>query len=103
VQNTEVPSLEEYLYGWRHAREVTASSYSEVHFGHYITGMYDTQIAQFNAYLAAIPAATDYSPSHWHHGLNVMLEKSPGNHDVERLHIILLFEANCNQNNKWLG
>ncbi len=33
----------------------------------------------------------------------MMLEKSPGNRDVERLRIILLFEADCNQNNKWLG
>jgi len=32
-----------------------------------------------------------------------MLEKIPGNFEVECLHIILLFEAHCNQNNKWLG
>jgi len=32
-----------------------------------------------------------------------MLEKAPGNIKVERLWIILLFEADCNQNNKWLG
>jgi len=32
-----------------------------------------------------------------------MLEKAPGNIDVEWLRIILLFEADCNQNNKWLG
>jgi len=29
--------------------------------------------------------------------------KTPGNFEVERLHIFLLFEADCNQNNKWLG
>jgi len=32
-----------------------------------------------------------------------MLEKTPGNFEVECLHIILLFEVDCNQNNKWLG
>jgi len=34
--------------------------------------------------------------------LNMMLEKTPGNIEVECLRIILLFEANCNHNNKWL-
>jgi len=53
--------------------------------------------------MAEIPARTGYSPSRWRHGLNVMLEKMPGNFEVERLCIILLFEADCNQNNKWLG
>jgi len=32
-----------------------------------------------------------------------MLEKSPGNFNVEKLCIILLFEADFNSNNKWLG
>jgi len=53
--------------------------------------------------MAEIPALTGYSPNRWRHGLNVMLEKTPGNIEVERLRIILLFEADCNQNNKWLG
>jgi len=30
-----------------------------------------------------------------------MLEKSPGNFNVEKLRIILPFEANFNANNKW--
>jgi len=77
------PSLVEYIYGWHHACEETSLSYSAVHFGHYIAGMYDTQIAQFNAYMAALPVSMGYSPSCWRHGLNVMLEKSPGNFDVE--------------------
>jgi len=65
--------------------------------------MQESQIAQFNAHMALLPVATGYSPSHWHHGLNVMLEKTPGNYDGECLQIILLFEVDCNQNNKWLG
>jgi len=32
-----------------------------------------------------------------------MLEKSPGNYEVEWLCIILLFEVDCNANNKWPG
>jgi len=32
-----------------------------------------------------------------------MLEKSPGNFNIKKLRIILLFEADFNANNKWLG
>jgi len=32
-----------------------------------------------------------------------MLEKIPGNFNVEKLWIILLFKADFNANNKWLG
>ncbi len=32
-----------------------------------------------------------------------MLEKTPGNFNVEKLRIILLFEADFNANNKWIG
>jgi len=51
-----------------------------------MAGTYDTQIAKFNAILACIPAAADYSPTWWRKGLNVMLEKSLGDIDVEWLH-----------------
>jgi len=103
VRQIDSPSLAEYIYSWCHARKEMSLSYSAVHFGHYIAGMYDTQITQFNAYMATLLASMGYSPSRWRHGLNVMLEKSPGTFDMERLCIILLFEADCNHNNKWLG
>jgi len=35
--------------------------------------------------------------------LNMMLEKPVGNDNVEKRRIIMLFEANFNHNNKWLG
>jgi len=35
--------------------------------------------------------------------LNVMLEKLAGNDNIEKLQIIMLFKANFNNNNKWLG
>jgi len=33
----------------------------------------------------------------------MQLEKSLGNFNIEKLCIILLFEADFNQNNKWVG
>jgi len=53
--------------------------------------------------MADIPLNTGYSLERWRKGLNIMLEKSPGNFNVEKLRIILLFEADFNANNKWLG
>ncbi len=35
--------------------------------------------------------------------LECYVGKNPRNFEVEHLRIILLFEADCNQNNKWLG
>jgi len=32
-----------------------------------------------------------------------MLEETSGDFNVEKLHIILLFEADFNANNKWIG
>jgi len=47
--------------------------------------------------------ALEFLPAQWHKGLNVVSEKSPSNYNVEKLWIILLFEADFNGNNKWLG
>jgi len=103
VPEFEPRSLEDYTSGWRKARETTSSSLSGIHFGHYMAGTFNPNIVLFNATMADIPLKTGYSPSRWRQGLNVMLEKTPGNFNVEKLRIILLFEADFNANNKWLG
>jgi len=74
VRLTKAPELAEYIYRWKRAWEETSSSYSNVHFSHYIAGSQDERIAQFNAGMAAIPAATGYSPNRWRHGLNLWID-----------------------------
>jgi len=64
---------------------------------------FNPTIAVFNTRLANLGFTTGYSLKCWRKGLNVMLEKQPGNFNVEKLRIILLFEGDFNQNNKWLG
>jgi len=76
---------------------------SGIHFRDYITGTFNPEILVINATLADIPLQTGFSPDRWRKGLNVLLEKSPGNFNVEKLCIILLFEADFNHNNKWVG
>jgi len=68
-----------------------------------MAGTFNPDILIFNATMADIPLKTGYSPDRWKEGLNVMLEKSPGNFNIEKLRIILLFEADFNSNNKWIG
>jgi len=80
-----------------------SSSPLAIHFGHYIAGKFNPTILVFNARLAYLGFTTGYSLKCWRTGLNVMLEKQAGNLNVEKLQIILLFEGDFNQNNKWLG
>jgi len=68
-----------------------------------MAGTFNPHIVLFNATMANLPLKTGYLPSRWRQGLNVMLEKIPGNFNMEKLRIILLFEADFNANNKWLG
>jgi len=103
IQMIKLPTLSQYINGWSRAWESTSSSPLAVHFGHYMVGIQDLAIAKLNWLLATIPLKSGYASARWHRGLNVMLEKSIGNFDMEWLRIILLFKVDCNSNNKWLG
>jgi len=103
IKNILFCTLSDYQIGWCKAHETTLSSPSRIHFGHYIAGTFDPEKLVINAKLVDIPLHTGFSPAHWHKGLNVMLEKTPGNYNVEKLRIMLLFEADFNYNSKWLG
>jgi hypothetical protein len=96
-------SLAEYVRGWKRAREQTSSGPSNLHFGHYISGTADRDIAEFHRTMAHIPYILGYSPVRWQKGIVVMLEKKKGDFRVDKLRAILLYKANFNQNNKKLG
>ena len=53
--------------------------------------------------MSVMPTQWGFSPTRWQVGINVMLEKKKGNFNVEKLRTILLYEADFNQTNKWLG
>jgi len=93
----------EYKQSWERARETTALSPSSIHFRHYITGIASKLVGKFNTLLASERLTSGMAPQRWRKTLNVMLEKLAGNDNVEKLCIIMLFEADSNQNNKWLG
>jgi len=79
------------------------SSLSGIHLGHYMARTFNPDILIFNTTMVDLPMKTGYSPRRWREGLNVMLEKILGNYNVQKLRIILLFKADFNANNKWLG
>jgi len=103
VSDCAMRTASEYCNGWRKARETTSSLASGIHFGHYIAGTFNPEIMVINAALADIPLRTGFSYQQWQTGLNLMIEKTTGNFNVEKLRIILLFEADFNANNKWIG
>jgi len=84
-------------------RESTASSALGIHFGHYMARTFNLEILLVNAKLADIPLMTGFSYARWKKGLNIMIEKMVGNFNVKKLCIILLFKADFNANNKWIG
>jgi len=103
VQDIDLGGQAEFTKGWGKAWEQTALSPSKVHFGHYIVGTFNLTIAIINAKMADWPQQTGRPLRRWNKGLNVMLEKIPGNCNLEKLQIIVLFEADFNYNNKRIG
>jgi len=85
-------------------KEKTLLSLSGIHFGHYTASIEELVNAKINQLMATIPMLTGISPLRWHTMLNVLLEKLVGNCMVKKLCImIILFKADLNNNNKWLG
>jgi len=94
---------QDYCRGWQKAKETTGSSALGIHFGHYMAGTFNPEILIINATMANIPLWTGFSYDRWKKGINVMIKKSAGDFNIEKLHIILLFETDFNANNKWIG
>ena len=53
--------------------------------------------------MANVPYLSGYSPSRWQFGIDVILLKKTGNHNIDRLRTILLYEADFNRMNKQVG
>jgi len=62
--------------------------------------MENETIVKINALLANIALLSSTTPECWKNTLNVMLEKMAGNNNMEKLQIIMLFEADFNNNNR---
>ena len=82
-------------------REKTSSH--DLHFGHFKVCCEDGVLTSVNYMLAEYPFRTGFSPQRWRNATDVMILKKAGLYDVEKLRTIVLYEANFNHNNKWIG
>ena len=85
---------------WSKLKEDTSSSYSGLHFGHYISGAESDLISKFHAMKTSIALKEDIAMSCWSNGLSVMPEKMFIVRLVSKLRAILLMEADFNAANK---
>ena len=99
---TEI-DIEGYCHFWRRCREFTASGPSGLHFGHLKANARDERLATMDVQMINIPMRTGYTPRQWRKATDSMLLKKEGVIQVDKLRTIVLFEANFNYMNKFIG
>jgi hypothetical protein len=72
-------------------------------FVNYIAGSQDQKIAEFDTTMANIPYASGLTPKAWTQMTDVLIPKKSHSSLVEKLCIIVLFQAMFNMNNKRIG
>jgi hypothetical protein len=91
---------EDFKSYWKHARERTSSSLSNIHFRHYKASTNPNYVSEIHALFTEIVVSTGYSPTRWQNCLLVMLEKTAGDRCPDKLRAIALMEADFNFANK---
>ena len=95
-----VYSVEDYHHHWSSKRERTSSSPSGLHIGIYKAALQDKNLVAFYADYWTDILQFKVPPDRWFTGLQVALQKEPGNFDVDRLRFIQLYEADFNDLDK---
>ena len=75
----------------------------DIHFGHFKAATRHNLNLLLHYALAEIPFRSGYSPSRWKQASDLMILKKEGVTDVDKLRTIVLYEADFNHNNKYLG
>ena len=99
-------STNDWIAGWRKMRESTASAPGS-HYGHYKTAAmvaklpkdhrdHTRQLAEIYATMLSLPLKHGFAPDRWKHCVDAILEKIPGKPIIEKLRIIMLYEADFN-------
>lgn len=97
---TGIATTEEYCHAWNKMRVNTGSSPYGPIFCDYIAGVQDSEVASIDASLSSIPYIAGFSPSQWQEASNVMIPQKKTSRHVEKLRIIVLFDAMFNMGNK---
>jgi hypothetical protein len=99
-------SCTDWISGWKKMRESTASAPGG-HYGHYKTAAlvatlpedhadYTTLLAEIYAIMLSLPLKHGFAPTRWQTCIDAILEKIPGHPRIEKLRIIMLYEADFN-------
>ena len=99
-------STEDWIVGWKKMRESTASAPGG-HYGHYKTAAvaatlpddhpdHTRVLAEVYATMMSLPLAHGFAPERWKFCVDAILEKIPGKPIIEKLRIIMLYEADFN-------
>jgi hypothetical protein len=93
-------TLEAWQSHWSKTNEMTSSSFSGRHFGHYIAGLRSNHVTILHARVASLVTKRGIVLDRWSKGLSVMLEKIFGCSLIMKLCSKLLMEADFNATNK---
>jgi len=91
-----------YGRGWQKAHKTTSSLALGIHFGHYIAGTFNPVILVINVAMADIPLHTSFTSGGrraWISWLTRLLAILTW----KNFTLFLLFKADFNANNKWIG
>jgi hypothetical protein len=99
-------STDDWIAGWLKMRESTALA-PVGHYGHYKTAatvarlprdhpVHTRLLAEIYATMMSMPLAHGFAPKRWQYCVNAILEKIPGKPMIEKLCIIMLYEADFN-------
>ena len=89
-------TADDYQYFWKRVKERTSSSYSRLHFGHYIAAADSKILSELHAAKISEVARRGVPLARWGIGVTVLLEKIAGVTFVNKLRAICLFEADFN-------
>jgi hypothetical protein len=87
---------QDFQQHWRKAREHTSSSLSGLHYGHYKAAAQSDLLSEMHALMTKLAVTGGAPLACWESGLSVMLEKTKGIIQVDKLRAILLMEADFN-------
>ena len=99
-------TTDDYISGWKKMRESTASAPGS-HYGHYKTISvaarlpeshedHSRELAALHAMMISMPLAHGFAPTRWQSCIDAILEKIPGKPVLEKLRVIMLYEADFN-------
>jgi hypothetical protein len=91
---------EDFTHFWQMACEHSGTSYSGLHYDHYIAASYCLELSLLHAVKLSICARNGVPLARWGKGLTVLLENILGNVFIHKLGAICLLEADFNWWNK---